>query len=253
VSLREPHYLIFYDFNPISHYSQGGYAGVEVNYDRSHFQLSAFLQDFSSYALSLLYNLNTRVDQISNGSPENSFYFQTSSLHFRHNRDHGSHQSRKPETGPLELSLRSAHHEGHSVLANPSTSHTTIDELERATADHDKSSFHVSTHSICDLSISDQTPDSGRPINRPLTLTGSPADRIRINVAGGYFYYLNNRELGCVRGRPWIHGSWLRVPMYGEFSRLSRFLSVLVTLGYLLMYYYTYLICLKRNRGRIRQ
>jgi len=97
----------------------------------------ASLLEFS-YALSLLYNLNISVDQISRNSPESSFYVQTTSLHFHHNNR--SRQSRKPETGPRDLSV---HHDGHDVLALPSTSRTTIGELETVKADHDESSFQA--------------------------------------------------------------------------------------------------------------
>jgi hypothetical protein len=88
------------------------------------------------------------VKQTSSDTFHSSFYIQPSSHHFRFKRDYGSRQGREPETGPIELSLRSVHHDAHGVLALPSTSRTTIGELDRTTADHDESSFHVSIDSI---------------------------------------------------------------------------------------------------------
>jgi len=102
----------------------------------------------SSYALSLLYNLNINTGQISGNSFESSFYVQPSStLHFHHNKISGSRNQKPTETltGAFELSLRSVHRDGAPALAN--TSHTTIGELERGTTDHDESSTHIESES----------------------------------------------------------------------------------------------------------
>jgi len=139
VSLRETRYLYLYDFKPKLELSSG-----QLCWNRGELRAISFSSDYqrsnqvlSSYALSLLYNLNISVDQMSSDTFQSSFYVQPSStLHFDHRnnlKDSGSRNRKPAEIGTFELSLGSVHLDGRGAPAFPSTSRTTIGKLEEGT------------------------------------------------------------------------------------------------------------------------
>jgi hypothetical protein len=87
----------------------------------------------SSYALSLLCNLNISVNQTDTSTVPSSFYVQPSAVNFAHSKDYGLSRPWKTERVPeaYEFSLRS-----HQP-ASSDVPHITRGKPDEAVADHE--------------------------------------------------------------------------------------------------------------------
>lgn len=139
VMLNAP--IIFYFL--ISTYSQSFSPGTKVN-DRYSFSTTTLTLP-SSYALSLLYNLNINVGHSNTSADQHSFYVPPSIPRFNHdsNKAYRSREDGRAPDATFELSLRST----QGVHAPSDGSRVTLGKPEEGNGCQDVSNNHVSVHS----------------------------------------------------------------------------------------------------------